>query len=460
MCRLPEGWNLPPLDRMTIVVASKVLCLPFFLASAMIFIVGCMALRRREARGAWYLALVCLSAAVWGATEGMLYLGQDVATNMRITQIQYLGIAPLPPLALLFSLTIFGYSSRMTSAARLFLLVVAAAIILAVWTNNQHRLVFTDWYAIVSGPLTMLGLKHGPLWYLILGYHYCLIAILSLVLLRQAIGSAGFHRAQATVILAAVMVVWFFNAIYVTGNSPIPNMDISAIAFILVAGAMAWGFFRYSLLDIMPIAKAEVLRGLKDAVVVLDAKDRVVDLNPAAVDLFAVDASDAIGKAFGQVARNRPRLAENLATAPPTDFSIVVAGRERIYDVSRSYLRGKKGQRLGHVLIIRDITDRRRAEDARLRHEKLRSVLETAGAVCHELNQPLMVISGLCELHMMRQRDRRELDRSIETIKTHVDRMGKITYKLMNITSCQTRPYSCDNIIDLDSAAENTESAG
>ena len=52
--------------------------------------------------------------------------------------------------------------------------------------------------------------------------------------------------------------VWFINAVYVSGNSPVPNMDISPIAFILVAGAMAWGFFRYGLLDISPVAKAEI----------------------------------------------------------------------------------------------------------------------------------------------------------------------------------------------------------
>ena len=37
-------------------------------------------------------------------------------------------------------------------------------------------------------------------------------------------------------------------------------------------------------------------------------------------------------------------------------------------------------------------------EEDRKQKERLQIILETAGAVCHELNQPLMAISGYSEL--------------------------------------------------------------
>jgi hypothetical protein len=47
--------------------------------------------------------------------------------------------------------------------------------------------------------------------------------------------SASMLRAQAILILSAVMIVWLLNAVYVTGKSPVPNMDLGPMAFVLMA---------------------------------------------------------------------------------------------------------------------------------------------------------------------------------------------------------------------------------
>ena len=52
---------------------------------------------------------------------------------------------------------------------------------------------------------------------------------------------------------------------------------------------LAWGIFSYQFLDLMPIAQRTVLAGMTDAVIVLDAWDRVVDLNRPAQTLIAPD---------------------------------------------------------------------------------------------------------------------------------------------------------------------------
>ena len=40
---------------------------------------------------------------------------------------------------------------------------------------------------------------------------------------------------------------------------------------------------------------------------------------------------------------------------------------------------------------LSDISEFKRAETERLEKEKLQALVETAGAVCHEMNQPLMM---------------------------------------------------------------------
>ena len=345
-------------------------CTPFFVAAMLIFTVALFSYRRREARGAWYLTFVCLAASVWAASEGMLYFGLDIESNILITKLQYLGISPLPPLALLFVISIFGFESLINRTRLLFLLLIAIIIIILVWTNPMHKLIFTDYYTITTGPFPMLGLKHGPLWWIIILYHYSLIAVLSIILLFEVLTAASLHRDQAGVILMAVIVAWGCNAVYVSGNSPVPNIDIGPLAFTLVAASMAWGFFRYSLLDILPIARSEIFRGLNDAILVFDEKDRIIDINPATEAMFGIGVTEAIGQEACQFFGNYPHLDRLLAEMKPAEFRLITEARERVYDIRNSVLKNKKGAILGKVIVLQNITDRKQMEDALRESEK------------------------------------------------------------------------------------------
>jgi signal transduction histidine kinase len=76
-----------------------------------------------------------------------------------------------------------------------------------------------------------------------------------------------------------------------------------------------------------------------------------------------------------------------------------------------------------------------------LKNEKLTGALEMAGAVCHELNQPMMVVSGYVELILMNMsKDDPTYDKMIK-IKDQIDRMSNITSKLMKIARYETREY-------------------
>lgn len=109
------------------------------------------------------------------------------------------------------------------------------------------------------------------------------------------------------------------------------------------------------------------------------------------------------------------------------------------------------------VMTISDITWRKQAEHDRMLRERLQGALEVSGSICHELNQPLQYISGSTELIMMDMPEDDPLYIMISKIKEQIDRMGKITRKLMGITSYKTRDYvGGKKILDLDAASKNT----
>jgi len=94
-------------------------------------------------------------------------------------------------------------------------------------------------------------------------------------------------------------------------------------------------------------------------------------------------------------------------------------------------------------------------EAERVKKEKLQSILEIAGAVCHELNQPLQAVSGYSELVKLEMDESDPLYPKIEEIQKQVDRMGMITRKLSSITEYETKDYVNSKIIDLDRASKS-----
>ncbi len=106
------------------------------------------------------------------------------------------------------------------------------------------------------------------------------------------------------------------------------------------------------------------------------------------------------------------------------------------------------------LLAIEDITEVKKREQTEMEKEKLSVVIQTVGAVCHEMNQPLMVIMGFAELLLEDlQEDGAQKD-NVKEIKKQVERLGSITRKLMTITRYKTKGYLSAEIIDIDAASD------
>lgn len=107
----------------------------------------------------------------------------------------------------------------------------------------------------------------------------------------------------------------------------------------------------------------------------------------------------------------------------------------------------------GVLLAMEDQTEERQHEQTRMEKERLSTVMKTVGAVCHEINQPLMIVNGLAEILMEDHPDDPVLSENLKQIREQVERLGNITKKLMTITRYRTKAYLTGEILDLDLAS-------
>ena len=128
-------------------------------------------------------------------------------------------------------------------------------------------------------------------------------------------------------------------------------------------------------------------------------------------------------------------------------------GRNHDFFFSLAPIKDKQGKLGGSVTVLADLTDKNRAAQDRLHKERLEGVLETAGAVCHELNQPLQALSGYAEL-IAAQLSGHAAESFIAKLFTQIERMQNITEKLQGITRYEATDYSGDTkIIDIHKAS-------
>lgn len=188
----------------------------------------------------------------------------------------------------------------------------------------------------------------------------------------------------------------------------------------------------------------------------------IIDANPALCRFMGYSRDDLIGKPVHilahpekqkEVSRN---LGELLAGKVLRHHAKSVAkdGTLRYMELHETKVIMPNGEP-GILSIAADATEQIRADEEKLKREKMQSVLEIAGAVCHELNQPMTVVSVNCDLIKMNQFKEQEVFDKIDVIKKQLKRMTDITKKLMHITKYETRDYlNGTRIVDIDRASE------
>ncbi len=114
------------------------------------------------------------------------------------------------------------------------------------------------------------------------------------------------------------------------------------------------------------MARTALVEGMGDGLIVLDARDRVVDLNPAARCVVALPVPEAIGLPAERVLSDEGILREirRGTLEGRTEIGVGDGTDRRAYEVRFSPLRGRAEQkRRARLVVLHDVTECKRAEE-------------------------------------------------------------------------------------------------
>jgi diguanylate cyclase (GGDEF)-like protein/PAS domain S-box-containing protein len=216
-------------------------------------------------------------------------------------------------------------------------------------------------------------------------------------------------------ILLGALMPWASNIIDLTNLSAFPNLDLTPLAFTLTGMSFAYGILRYRFLDIVPVAHDALVEVMNDGVLVLDGRERIVYINSAAQRLLGNGGTAAIGRYAEEVLASWPGLAAFSRNVTEGQAETVLVGQTgRHLEARIATLQAQGGHVGGRSLLLRDITDRKVAEDElQQAHKRLQLQLAEIEALHTRLKEEAIrdYLTGLFNRRYLEETLEREIAR-------------------------------------------------
>jgi diguanylate cyclase (GGDEF)-like protein/PAS domain S-box-containing protein len=283
------------------------------------------------------------------------------------SKIQYIGIMFFPTTFLIFVI-FYNQNDKWMNIRKMLLLFFIPLVVIFIKIGDESlHLIYASTSVDNSGLIPMLRFEKGPLYYFIVVYNLMAISIGMILILHKRQNASTIYREQTNVILIAALVIYIIYFLYLIGVPVIPslpNLDLNPFSYMLWGIAIGVSILRYRLFNLAPIARDVLLEMLSDGVVVLDSHLRIVDANPEAFHIFGWKKLPT-GEFANELLNDwiDPTYINNIGISSRIKKEVFKNQSNRHYELTISPLGDRFNHKIGYLLLIHDITERKMVEN-------------------------------------------------------------------------------------------------
>ncbi|MDD5368293.1 MAG: histidine kinase N-terminal 7TM domain-containing protein [Anaerolineaceae bacterium] len=338
--------------------------------------------RHRSVPGALSFTWLMAGLTEWSVAYTFLLSTHDPSIKLLWAKIGYLGAASLPLAWLTFAMQYSRFGADRVCRRRWPLGIIPFITVILVFTNEWHHLIWTSTRVVGSDLLV----THGAGYWVFIVYSYLATLFGLGLLLRLFVRASEVYRFQVGAIIVGGLITWLWSFLYLSGNNPIARPEFTPLAVTLSGIAFGWGLFRFRLLDIVPVAREVVIESMKDGMLVLDSQGRIIDLNPAARDILGAPTANYIGAPITRVLP--PGCEINLkGETSREEVTFRRGGQAESFELRTSPLTDQHNRLTGTLLLLTDITERKRVEAAEREQRTMAEALRDTAAVLNSTLQ-------------------------------------------------------------------------
>lgn len=328
----------------------------YFLAAGVSVLVACLSWRMRPVRGATYFSLLSMATGVWTLGYVLGFFNTNLAWKLIALRVEYLGITGSFFLWLLFACVYVYQDHWLTRRNVILLSIVPLTTFLLVLTIDHHQLFYRAYGLAPKNGLIMFTKDYSPYFYFWSGYAYLSLAAGGLFISWGVLRMADQFRGQAVPILLLLSVCMSFNLIYFSGHNPISPYDPTPLSFVVVGLGFIIIMNRYRFLDVVPVAYNLVFRNINTAVVIVDARRCILDMNPAAERVFDSRQRDALGKHILEGLGRNGGLINSRWRNEGIRTEIQIGGEGRVYELHLTPMNRGDAKDSSQVIMLFDIS--------------------------------------------------------------------------------------------------------
>jgi PAS domain S-box-containing protein len=184
-----------------------------------------------------------------------------------------------------------------------------------------------------------------------------------------------------------------------------------------------------------------MLNASPDGILIIDLKGVISEVSDIGLELFGADSRDEmVGKKLSIFVSSE----ENKTIKEMIDNTMIEGRTQNIGlrirkkdktlfpgELSATLIQGPQGAPLSFMIIIRDISQRKKAETLQLHADRMANLGEMASGIAHEINQPLNIISMVLDKILFETA--RNENVNVEFIKEKSDKIFENIIRIRNI---------------------------
>ena len=398
---------------------------------------------RRKSLESPSLSGLLLSIAIWCFGAALELATPTLDAKRALTALCFVGIATIPVWFLFFALEFTRTKLVFSKRALSFLWLMPAITFIILVTNRYHHLFYSSSTLEIARGYVYQSVSPAVWWWVHTAYSYSLILVAIFLFIRMLIISSAKQRGVIWLILLSCLVPLISNMIYISGLRPLDFIDLTPVAFAITGILFFWGIYSKKFFNVRPIALNTLFDNLPDGIIVIDKDEKIVDFNQSAIHMFGLEEKNLLGGAISNILPYR----FNFSNQKLYNKLHFLKQLDKNLEIVHTYIKNEYEQDIGYLIVIKDVTDRVKAEEKlKAATDRFELAIIAAGFETWENNLATGERIGEDRIYKDLGYAENEIPNTVEdTIKlVHPDDVGRLKQALNDHFDGKTEVYTCD----------------
>ncbi|MFH0966611.1 MAG: histidine kinase N-terminal 7TM domain-containing protein [Methanobacteriota archaeon] len=372
--------------------------LVFYLSSILTGCTAYYAWTRRNVRGARTFSILMTLLTWWTFFYACEISFRDPSLHLLFLSLEYLAIPWISGAMVVTALELIGHENALTRRIRAVIFVIPVIIFVSFFTDGYLHLFYQQVHFQVVNDLTVMVITPGLMYRVLNLANISSIIFCFIVIIREYLHTPQVFRSQLLLCIASLIIAFIGVLMYYLGPRIYPDFDISPIAISLVGAIMLTAIFRFRFFDLIHIPYHNIFENLQEGIIVLDTKNRVIELNRMAVDLLQAGPGDLRGASLPAADTILKEELGDLAGDQYVQKTVTIGkGINRSFFFVEMYpVTNSAGHIQSRMIIIRDITENIKIHLALGEAGKKLNLLNSITR--HDILNQVAIIAGYAEV--------------------------------------------------------------